>query len=241
MQFYRILFKAFFGLNCELSNITTAAPPTTAGPTTDQTEQVTTEPATTEPQTTEPATTEPATTEPATTEPATTEPATTEIDTTTEAMTTAEVTLPECFPRDDCSGHYTCDNETNAQICLDGYTGDDCRERDFVYNNVDLDPECPPSLATRGCLNGGACFDGQCCCDSGFEGDACETAVLACLINNPCQNGATCLNEPNGELRCLCFERMYIYLLLLLRCCCYPSPPPAPHHSYLPHHALAFN
>ena len=55
------------------------------------------------------------------------------------------------------------------------------------------------------CLNGGACEEGTfgplCKC-RGFTGPLCAVDVNECL-QNPCRNGATCVNVP-GAFRCQC-------------------------------------
>ena len=72
------------------------------------------------------------------------------------------------------------------------------------------------------CLNKGAClkvfmnttnsnasidFSFQCACTDKYTGDRCELEKNACLAannSNPCQNGASCYNELEGEFSCKC-------------------------------------
>lgn len=55
------------------------------------------------------------------------------------------------------------------------------------------------------CRNGGICEEGDtepiCKC-RGYSGPTCENDIDECL-NQPCDNGATCANEP-GSFRCIC-------------------------------------
>ena len=131
---------------------------------------------------------------------------TTEIPTTlapsTELMTTSQApSNTTCEPTNSCDGHYTCNNETSEKICLDGYKGDDCKERDF---NAPNDPECPP---LGPCKNGGTCWNKTCCCVEGYEGVLCQNDIIECL-SSPCVNGGTCKDEV-GEYRCECLEGMW--------------------------------
>ena len=115
------------------------------------------------------------------------------MDTTTMEQTTEPemtTTVEPCFPRNDCLGHYTCDNETEAQICLPGFTGIDCLDRILSQEN---DPDCPPGE----CRNGGTCFNETCCCVPGYTGVNCEAEILECL-SFPCQNDGTCNEMING-------------------------------------------
>ena len=111
-----------------------------------------------------------------------------------------ETTQWPCFPRDDCMGHYTCNNETDAQECLVGWTGNDCNTRDIAANVADS--ECPAGAGLTRCLNGGTCFDGACCCVDGYEGVLCQTQIIECL-SAPCQNGGSC-QDGIGYYTCVC-------------------------------------
>ena len=99
--------------------------------------------------------------------------------------------------------------------CLDGWTGAECKDRDF--SGV-VDPECPDS--TSACSNGGTCFDNTCCCLDGYEGDFCQFEIDECE-SEPCQNGGNCRDEINAY-ECICEEGtaimeliyiLYIYLI----------------------------
>jgi hypothetical protein len=79
------------------------------------------------------------------------------------------------------------------------------------------------------CQNGGKCYAGysassgegsglwgQCRCLPGFRGPRCEIQAQVeanglqnfCSGTNPCQNGATCVNDPvNNKYTCLCTPR----------------------------------
>ena len=95
-----------------------------------------------------------------------------------------------------CSGHYTCDN--GQRTCNTGYTGDDCKDRDFPGQD---DHECPQNGV---CRNGGTCFDQSCCCAVGYTGDNCETETDECA-SDPCQNDGTCDDEL-GYYTCTCLD-----------------------------------
>lgn len=49
-----------------------------------------------------------------------------------------------CMDADDCTGHYTCDPDTGAQVCLEGWSGDHCLEQSIGYD------ECPPYNLSNG-------------------------------------------------------------------------------------------
>lgn len=103
-----------------------------------------------------------------------------------------------CEPINTCDGHYECNNETGEKVCNDGYTGPNCKERDYNHPN---DPHCP---SIGPCKNGGTCWNKTCCCVQGYVGFICGTDVMECL-SNPCINGATCEDEV-GEYTCKCPE-----------------------------------
>ena len=72
-----------------------------------------------------------------------------------------------------------------------------------MFSSVDI-PEC----ASDPCMNGATCFEGtngyQCQCPMGYEGDRCETRMLACP-SSPCLNGATCFDrQDTGDYVCIC-------------------------------------
>ena len=51
-----------------------------------------------------------------------------------------------CVPMDNCGGHYSCDPATGAQVCLPGWSGDDCTER-----MVGTDPVCSVAVPASLC------------------------------------------------------------------------------------------
>lgn len=101
-----------------------------------------------------------------------------------------------CTPDDSCEGHYICAADGSIE-CLDGWTGDNCTDRDFGGG---LDPQCPD----RGtlCKNGGTCFNETCCCAPGYTGLICSTDINDCL-SDPCLNGGICQDEVNYYV-CFC-------------------------------------
>ena len=105
-----------------------------------------------------------------------------------------------------CEGLNTCEGHTlcNGIDCADGWTGDNCTTPD-VFRRSD----CPNDIA---CRFGGTCFDGSCCCVSGYEGLLCETEIDECE-SNPCSNGGTCIDEID-EYRCACLDGKNIVMLL---------------------------
>ena len=103
---------------------------------------------------------------------------------------------PSCLPTDNCDGHYTCHPVTEDKICLLGWSGVSCRDREFIGR---FDPACPGS---QPCKNGGTCFDGRCCCQPGYTGHLCNTEIIECS-SNPCPLGATCLDMVPYYL-CIC-------------------------------------
>ncbi|KAK7491942.1 hypothetical protein BaRGS_00016788, partial [Batillaria attramentaria] len=76
-----------------------------------------------------------------------------------------------CYPRDDCSGHYTCNQQTGEQLCRDGYKGDNCEEL--------------KTCSDVPCLNGGSCSQYRsgsvdtfyCSCPQNFTGEICQTLI----------------------------------------------------------------
>ena len=98
-----------------------------------------------------------------------------------------------CQTANDCErGHYTCDKKTGEKVCIAGYKGTDCKQRDIVGS----DPECP---SIGSCKNGGDCFNNSCCCEPGYDGVLCQNEVIECS-SNPCANGETCKDLINGYI-----------------------------------------
>lgn len=115
-------------------------------------------------------------------------------------------------------------------LCHDRFTGKNCQEdrdpcssspclfggkcRDEGFGNYTC--ECPARMSGRRCDFGRFCLpnpcrhsgvceegdDGPICMCRGYTGKTCEIDVDECA-NNPCLNGATCVNEA-GSFRCIC-------------------------------------
>ncbi|BFZ08590.1 hypothetical protein BsWGS_11629 [Bradybaena similaris] len=98
-----------------------------------------------------------------------------------------------CVPRDDYTGHYTCNQKDGTKICLNGWTGVDCK--------TDVD-DC---IGNR-CQNGAACKDllkkYECICPAAYTGSLCEKDVNECQRPGICGHGV-CLNTP-GAFTCMC-------------------------------------
>ena len=114
--------------------------------------------------------------------------------------------------------------------CHERFSGKNCQEdrdpcssspclfggkcRDEGYGNYTC--ECPARMSGRRCDFGRFCLpnpcrhsgvceegdDGPICMCRGYTGSICEIDVDECA-NNPCLNGATCVNEA-GSFRCIC-------------------------------------
>ncbi len=71
----------------------------------------------------------------------------------------------QCYAPNTCSqGHFSC-NSDGTRTCLSGWSPiSTCLIKTLVSY---LDPECPVST---GCLNGGSCFNGSCCCPPTYTG-----------------------------------------------------------------------
>ncbi|KAJ6651179.1 hypothetical protein lerEdw1_000729 [Lerista edwardsae] len=57
-----------------------------------------------------------------------------------------------------------------------------------------------------GCVHGTCHQPWQCICQSGWAGKFCNKDVHICEHQNPCQNGAQCVYDRDGEYSCLCLE-----------------------------------
>jgi hypothetical protein len=71
----------------------------------------------------------------------------------------------QCYAPNSCSaGHFYC-NSNGVRTCLPGWSPlNTCLIKNLSSY---LDPECP---VLTGCLNGGSCFNGSCCCPPGYTG-----------------------------------------------------------------------
>ena len=79
--------------------------------------------------------------------------------------------------------------------CPEGYTGDLCQED---VNECSNEP----------CLHAGTCVNTEgsftCQCKSGWTGQRCEENSNVCEVDNPCENGATCVDVEVGGYKCNC-------------------------------------
>ncbi|CAF4618015.1 unnamed protein product [Rotaria sp. Silwood1] len=108
----------------------------------------------------------------------------------------------QCSPSNSCSqGHFDC-NSNGEKTCLYGWGPNNTCTQKMIASI--FDPECPIST---GCLNGGSCFNGSCCCPPTYTGRLCEISIDPCA-NNPCQNNALCLSTSTGY-KCLCSSSVY--------------------------------
>ena len=119
--------------------------------------------------------------------------------TTTEATTTQKPCSTNyygpdcatyCIATDSCRGHYQCDPDMGNKLCNAGWGGVSCT------NPTIPDPTC-------GCINGGTCFRGACCCPPGFSGQFCEIQNSRFCSSNPCGSQGTCYEDQTGYL-CVC-------------------------------------
>ena len=98
-----------------------------------------------------------------------------------------------CEDRDDCFGHYHCD-ENGDRVCNDGWVGlPQCTER-YWPMAPDPDPECPAA----GCPSDRQCFQQGCCCPPGLYGDNC---TIVCEARDDCSGHYAC--NPQGQRVCV--------------------------------------
>ena len=86
-----------------------------------------------------------------------------------------------CFPRDNSTGHYTCDLETGAIICLPGYedTSNDCKT-------------CTGNFREPDCVE----------CDDNFQGKNCDTCIENYYPQGVCTKECTLRDDPLGHYTC---------------------------------------
>ncbi|KAH9523482.1 hypothetical protein Btru_040133 [Bulinus truncatus] len=105
-----------------------------------------------------------------------------------------------CKPSFQCgstAGQYLCDEMTGEKICMFGWLGPQCDQRDPNANHA---VPCPRST----CRNGGSCFNSTCCCTPGYTGSLCHIEILECE-SSPCLNNGICTDLINGY-QCTCKE-----------------------------------
>ncbi|KAJ8418325.1 hypothetical protein AAFF_G00140340 [Aldrovandia affinis] len=67
-------------------------------------------------------------------------------------------------------------------------------------------PQCEECVRMPGCVHGSCHQPWQCTCESGWAGRFCDKDVFVCTNEQPCQNGATCFTNDNGDYSCFCPE-----------------------------------
>ncbi|XP_028580146.2 protein delta homolog 2 isoform X1 [Podarcis muralis] len=95
---------------------------------------------------------------------------------------------------DDCSDHCnlahgSCDEDGKCR-CDKGWEGEYCEQ----------------CVRMPGCKHGTCHQPWQCICQSGWAGKLCKKDVHVCEHQTPCQNGAQCVYDRDGEYSCLCLE-----------------------------------
>lgn len=95
----------------------------------------------------------------------------------------------------ECTGHGTCSSAFTC-TCADGYVGVNCASMACPQGISWFDHPTATNEAHAmvECSNRGICdtLNGQCTCQEGFTGDACEK--LECPGNNVCSNHGTCFS-----------------------------------------------
>ncbi|XP_038054990.1 uncharacterized protein LOC119727201 [Patiria miniata] len=110
--------------------------------------------------------------------------------------TNCELDVDDC-EKNSCLNGATCVDGTNSYTChcVEGYSGRYCQLKDYC--------------AFRPCLNNGVCYSldkgYRCKCPENFRGLNCETLIPPCE-NHKCDNGGTCVDQPEGPARCLCTD-----------------------------------
>uniref|UniRef100_A0A8D2P8I8 Protein delta homolog 2 n=1 Tax=Zosterops lateralis melanops TaxID=1220523 RepID=A0A8D2P8I8_ZOSLA len=65
---------------------------------------------------------------------------------------------------------------------------------------------CEECVRMPGCLHGTCHQPWQCICHTGWAGKFCDKDIHICEHQSPCQNGAQCIYDRDGEYSCLCPE-----------------------------------
>ncbi|KFV67148.1 Protein delta 2, partial [Dryobates pubescens] len=65
---------------------------------------------------------------------------------------------------------------------------------------------CEDCVLMPGCLHGTCHQPWQCICHTGWAGKFCDKDIHICEHQSPCQNGAQCIYDRDGEYSCLCPE-----------------------------------
>ncbi|KAF1620035.1 hypothetical protein FQV09_0002973, partial [Eudyptes chrysolophus] len=65
---------------------------------------------------------------------------------------------------------------------------------------------CEECVRMPGCLHGTCHQPWQCICHTGWAGKFCDKDIHICERQSPCQNGAQCIYDRDGEYSCLCPE-----------------------------------
>uniref|UniRef100_A0A803SUN5 Protein delta homolog 2 n=1 Tax=Anolis carolinensis TaxID=28377 RepID=A0A803SUN5_ANOCA len=68
---------------------------------------------------------------------------------------------------------------------------------------------CEQCVRMLGCIHGTCHQPWQCICQSGWAGKFCDKDVHICEHQPPCQNGAECIYDRDGEYSCLCLEEFH--------------------------------
>ncbi|XP_049582702.1 delta and Notch-like epidermal growth factor-related receptor [Syngnathus scovelli] len=102
-----------------------------------------------------------------------------------------------------CSGKGKCVTQPSESTffceCDDSYTGIFCEEFDACHHRP-----CRNNATCTDVRQGGQGHNFTCSCQSGYEGERCQSLVNHCL-SHPCENGATCSSSLAGP-RCFCPE-----------------------------------